>query len=160
MRCVPSSQCAPACLASVLLLASCCVFTCVRFAACTCICVLLRLFGCLRPVECTCVRFCFLRVHLRPVACALASVKVPCVRTCCLHLHLRPFGSLASLWMLASSCLLVHALASACVGTCVRLPCVLLLVATALVALVGPAQKTNIATNHPPYPFVLLAFYL
>jgi len=26
--------------------------------------------------------------------------------------------------------------------------------------LVGPAQKTNIATNHPPYPFVLLAFYL
>jgi hypothetical protein len=129
-------------------LASACVLTCVR----TCVRLRLRPFA-LRPLALS--PFCCLRLHLRP---HLRPIY-------CLRLHLRPFGSLASLWLLASSCLLGHALASACVGTCVRFAvcvctCVQLLVAMALLALVGPTKKTNIATNHPPYPFVLLAFYL
>jgi hypothetical protein len=122
---------ASVCVASVWL--PCVRLRCVRLAA-------LRPFA-LRPIYC-------LRLHLRPVA----SVWLPCVPlAACVQL---PPG--------------------AC--TCVRLPCVRFaacvllrlhlhpvaccLLPMALVALVGPAQKTNIATKHPPYPFVLLAFYL
>jgi hypothetical protein len=72
---------------------------------------------------------------LRPVAYALAS--------CCFRL--RPVVSTCSRLRLLAS---VSVLAS------------VFLSVLALVALVGPAQKTNIATNHPPYPFIWLSFYL
>jgi hypothetical protein len=107
----------------------CTCLPCLRFVACvrTCVFTCVRL-PCIRYAACTCICV-LLRLFgcLRPVASPLAS-------------------ALASVWL-------------PCVGTCVRFAvcvctCVQLLVAMALLALVGPTKKTNIATNHPPYPFV------
>ena len=123
MRCVPSSQSAPACLASVLLLA----YALASSLASVCLASVLLLAPAFASCcVCTCVRF---RLHLRPCPLALrplvcfaavASVWLPCVRLRCVRLAalrpfaLRPFGCLASVCV-ASDLLLASALASCCV---------------------------------------------